>query len=319
MTTDGGMPLVFDIRRFSLNDGPGIRTTVFLKGCPLSCIWCHNPESMNAEAEMFYYPSLCVRCGECLAVCPEGAILAPPSYGIDRDLCTACGKCADICPSGALKTVGKYYSPDALVEELLKDMTLYKTSGGGVTFSGGESGLFTVYTGEVMRALKEYGIPVAIQTSGMFDLAGFRERMLPHIDLIYFDLKIFDSWKHREYTGEGNRRIWDNFLELASDRSADMIPRMPLVPGITADRKNLSGIAGLLKEAGCDKYELLSYHTGGIAKRCALGKAVPHCLPEAIMGPEEEQGWKAFFAGKMEGGMSAFNSRPEGSVLWLYQ
>lgn len=314
-----GTPLVFDIRRFSLDDGPGIRTTVFLKGCSLACIWCHNPESMSADAEIIHNPSVCIQCGECFAVCPEGAVLIPPPSGIDRTLCTGCGKCVEVCPSTALRITGGYYPPDSLVMELLKDKGYFETSGGGVTFSGGEPCLYSEYLNEVMRLLKAHGIPVAIQTAGLFDLAEFREKILPHLDLIYFDLKLFDSWRHREYTGTGNGKIWDNFIALAGEKAVELIPRVPLVPGITADRNNLSGLAGLIRDAGCRQYELLPYHPGGIAKWRALGKPVPHCLPQGMMSPEEEHGWKAFFGEKIGRESAALKQRPRGSSLWLYQ
>ncbi|NOZ69311.1 MAG: glycyl-radical enzyme activating protein [Deferribacteres bacterium] len=160
-------PLIFNIRRFALDDGPGIRTTVFLKGCPLSCIWCHNPESMDPAAEVAFYPDRCILCGDCRRVCSEGAVSMHDMQRINREQCTACGRCADICPAGAVELIGGYYLAGELVEILLRDRVFYETSNGGVTFSGGEPALYTRYLQPVMEELKKNNIHIAIQTSGI--------------------------------------------------------------------------------------------------------------------------------------------------------
>ena len=297
MNIPAASPLVFDILHFALDDGPGIRTTVFLKGCPLSCVWCHNPESLSPEEEIAFYPALCINCGDCEKVCTEKAAQMNHSGRIIREKCVACGVCAEKCPSTALKIVGKYYPVNKLVEELMKDRIFYETSHGGITFSGGEPALHMDYLGEVMRRLKEYNIPIAIQTSGEFDLKEFKEKLLPSIDLIFYDIKLFDSEKHREYTGVGNEQILDNFVSLANDRNIIIIPRIPLIPGITATEENLIQIARFIKSAGCAKYELLPYNPGGIPKMQAIRKSAPQCLPHITMSAEEEERWKSLVEG----------------------
>jgi pyruvate formate lyase activating enzyme len=297
MNIPAARPLVFDILHFALDDGPGIRTTVFLKGCPLSCVWCHNPESLSPEEEIAFYPALCINCGDCEKVCTENAAQMNHHGRIIREKCVACEVCAEKCPSTALKIVGKHYPVNELVEELMKDRIFYETSRGGITFSGGEPTLHMDYLGEVMRRLKEYNIPIAIQTSGEFYIKEFKKKLLPHIDLIFYDIKLFDSQKHREYTGMGNEQILQNFLYLVDERNVTIIPRTPLIPGITATEENLVQIAGFIRRAGCAKYELLPYNPGCIAKMQALGKSVPHCLPRFTMSAEEEEGWKSLFEG----------------------
>ncbi len=292
MTESAVKPLIFDIRHFALDDGPGIRTTVFFKGCPLSCVWCHNPESISLQREITFNHALCISCADCEKVCPENAARMNHAGRIVRERCIACGVCAEKCPSTAIKIAGEYYSVNELVEELMKDRIFYKTSNGGVTFSGGEPALHADYLGDVMRDLKRYGVHIAIQTSGMFDIKEFREKVLPYTDLIFYDVKLFDSQRHREYTGAGNERILDNLISLARDRKAIIIPRTPLIPGITATEENLLQIAGFIKEAGCTRYELLPYNPGGIAKREAAGKPVPQCLSRNMMGAEEERRWR---------------------------
>lgn len=287
------MPLVFDVRRLALDDGPGIRTTVFLKGCPLSCVWCHNPESISPRAEIVFHPTLCIRCGVCEEICPEGAARMESPGRILREKCVACGACTEQCPSTALRIAGKYYPVDELVEELMKDRIFYETSHGGVTFSGGEPTLHMDYLSTVTRELKKYDIHIAMQTSGMFDLKEFRKKLLPRIDLIYYDFKFYDSEKHRQYTGAGNERILDNFVSLASDLKNRIIPRTPLIPNITATEENLRQIADFVRSRGCTQYELLPYNPGGIDKMQSVGRSMPQSLPRRMMSPEEGKKWEA--------------------------
>ena len=302
MKHDAAYPLVFDVRGFSLDDGPGIRTTVFLKGCPLSCAWCHNPESWKAEREIAFYPRLCIGCGDCVRSCPEGAAGMDLPGRIQRSRCTACGACVDACPSTALKVVGMHYEPDELVALLLDNRVFYEISGGGVTFSGGEPTLHMDYLRRVMQRLKQQGVHIAVQTSGMFELREFREKVLPFTDLIYYDIKFLDSGLHKKYTGAGNERILENFRALRKEADVELVPRTPLIPGITAEEKNIDAIARFVKAEGCERYDLLPYNPGGIGKRQAIGRTGGRGLPSGMMGVEEEGAWMSFARDKHSGG-----------------
>ncbi len=282
-------PLIFNIHRFALDDGPGIRTTVFLKGCPLSCIWCHNPEGMRAGREMALDPNRCIACGACRAVCPEGAVSEKPDLRIDRRRCTACARCAERCPATAIQVMGRRHSLGGLLELLLRDSNFYAASGGGVTFSGGEPTLFMAYLGAALKALKEENLHTAIQTCGLFDYRAFSRQVLPVTDLIMFDLKFIDSARHRRYTGKDNGVILENFRRLTREARGRVLPRLPLVPGITATRSNLKEIAFFLAELGYGRCDLLPYHPGGIEKRKSLGIKTPPGLPERPLRPEEEE------------------------------
>ncbi len=295
MSNEERRPLIANIHHFALDDGPGLRTTVFFKGCPLSCLWCHNPESMSSSREIAFYPKLCIQCGDCMKVCSEDAIQLDTTERILREKCSVCGRCAEICPARALRIIGAYYSAGELVEILMKDRIFYETSNGGVTFSGGEPTLYADYAGEVMKELKKNLIHIAIQTSGMFDMYEFQAKLLPYIDLIYYDIKLFDSEGHRKYTGSGNTRILENFIYLIKLSNVKIIPRVPLVPNITATTENLTQLAAFFSNAGCLTYELLPYNSGGIAKRHSLGKTIPQELIDLRYDVEREKTWRELF------------------------
>lgn len=283
-----GPPLICNLHRFAQDDGPGIRTTVFVKGCPLSCHWCHNPEAMRPEPEVAYFPDRCIGCGACAAACPEGAIAGDPSPRIDRSRCTACGACADSCPAMAIRRIGEAYPLAALLEALLRDRCFFETSGGGVTFSGGEPTLFMEYLGSALRALKSAGLHTAIETCGMFDYRAFARQILPFVDLIMFDIKLIDSAEHRRYTGRDNRIILENFRRLTRDAGARVLPRVPLVPAVTVTPGNLSAIATLLADLGCRRCDLLPYIPAGIAKRRVIGMALPPDLADTPLPLADE-------------------------------
>lgn len=282
------LPLIFDIRHGSLDDGPGIRTTVFFKGCPLSCSWCHNPESLRTEAEIFWDARSCVGCHACRAVCPGGASGVLPEVTFYRERCTACGACAEECPSNARRLSGRHYPVEELVSILLLDRGFYRATG-GVTFSGGEPTLHVEYLSSVLRILKKENISTALQTCGAFDLDNFRRSLLPCLDLVYFDLKLCDTTSHRRYTGFGNEQLLANFSALSREMGERLVPRVPLVPGITATELNLIEIARFLRELGITLCQLLPFNPGGIEKRRLLGQHFSPEIPESFMDRETER------------------------------
>jgi pyruvate formate lyase activating enzyme len=279
------VPLVADIKRHSLEDGPGIRSVVFFKGCPLRCVFCHNPELQNLDRELVFSVGRCIRCGSCVAACPEHASSLERGDRIDRPRCNDCGECVIACPSSALAYVGRSYEIGELVEVLLRDQAYYRESGGGVTLSGGECTMFPEYLEALACALKGEGTHLLVETSGEFDGAWFIDRLLPLVDLIYFDLKIADAEVHRRHTGRGNRRIWEN-LALLLQQSAERVEvRIPLVPGITATPENLSTLGQRLRALGVRRAILLPYNPLGKEMAMRLGRESPD-VPDGFMGKE---------------------------------
>ena len=290
------LPLIFDIKRFALDDGPGIRTTVFLKGCPLACQWCHNPESISPSQEIAFYPQKCVNCGDCQSVCPENAIEMGKPDRIDRAKCSLCNQCIDICPSTALKSIGKYFTVGELVQTLMKDNIFYDTSNGGITFSGGEPLLFMDYLEEVIKEIKKENIHIAIQTAGLFDIMEFKSKILPSIDLIFFDLKFIDPMLHKEYTGRMNSQILDNFFELARNTNVQIVPRVPLIPRITTVTSNLIAIANFLRQVGCIEYQLLPFNSIGQSKNYYTERSRQSNSIDIISEYKRENEWRRIFA-----------------------
>jgi pyruvate formate lyase activating enzyme len=287
------------MHRWALDDGPGIRTVVFLKGCPLSCSWCHNPEGMRVERESACYPDRCILCGSCKAVCPEAAISDSPSRQIDRGRCSACGRCADSCPAKAIVTIGKGYPLEELLELILRDRHFFAASGGGVTFSGGEPTLRMDYLGAALAALKAENLHTAIQTSGMFDYDNFSRKVLPFSDLIMFDIKFIDAALHARYTGQDNRLILENLRRLTREAGSRVLPRVPLVPGITATEGNLREIASLLAQLGYSRCDLLPYNPAGVEKLRALGMNMPLHPPPVTLGRGEEDALRKLFKDRL--------------------
>jgi len=279
------VPLVADIKRHSLEDGPGIRSVVFFKGCPLRCVFCHNPEMQRPDRELIFRVERCIRCGSCVVACSEHAISLEREDRVDRRRCNDCGKCVTACPSSALAYVGRSYEVNELVEVLLRDEAYYRESGGGVTFSGGECTMFPDYLEAIARALKQKGTHLLVETAGEFDGAWFVNRLLPLVDLVYFDLKIADAEVHRAYTGGGNQRIWEN-LALLLRRSAEKVEvRIPLVPGVTATPENLSILGQRLRTLGVRRAILLPYNPLGKEMAMRLGRGSPD-LPDGFMSKE---------------------------------
>jgi len=271
---------VFSIQHFCLQDGPGIRSIVFFKGCPLRCAWCQNPESWNIEPDIGFKAHLCMDCGFCVSACAHGALARPGPA--DMAKCRHCFACVERCPTGARVRVGETMSVSTLFAALEPEFPLFAESGGGVTLSGGEPTLHAPLCGDLTGLLQAQGINVALSTCGQFTFPELNAnealaRLLRDMDLILFDLKIWNPEKHRAYCGGGNRRIKENFVRL---RKAFLLgagppvrPRLPLVPGITDTQENLKGWAGFLHEAGCHRLTLVPYHRLGEPKRTWLGIA----------------------------------------------
>ncbi len=268
--------LIFDLKRDCSEDGPGIRTTVFFKGCPLACVWCQNPEGREQCPELSFekrscYPSECKT--PCIEVCPENSLsLRRGELSIDRASCTGCNRCTGVCPTGALEATGYWIDFDDLMYRLLIDKPFYDSSGGGVTLSGGEVTQQMEFAGRLLQALQQKGIDTAIETSGFFNYRRFAELMLPWLDLVYFDLKLIDEAESRKYTGQTNRLILDNFVRLVRESKVPVVPRVPLIPGITTTERNLGGIARFLKQNGVDAATLLPYNPLWTDKAAKLGK-----------------------------------------------
>jgi pyruvate formate lyase activating enzyme len=265
---DTGRPLIFDIAKGSFVDGPGIRTTVFFKGCPLRCVWCHNPEARFPHQELFFFAEDCIGCGRCSA-----------------------GK---TCFTLAKREVGLYYPPTGLLTLLLSDKTYYLTSGGGVTFSGGEPLLFIDYLAGLLPLLKDEGIHITIQTCGFFDYPLFEQKILPYVDLVHFDLKLLDPAEHLKYTGQPNAQILANFTKLVST-GIPVLPRMALIPDYTATCENLAQAARFLAGLHITNCEFLPYNPLGIAKAERLGRTLPSALARQGMTPAMLEHWVGYY------------------------
>jgi len=289
-------PLVAEIKRNSLDDGPGIRSVVFFKGCPLRCVWCHNPECIRPEAEILYRQAACMGCGACVESCESGALGAGGPAALAREACTLCGACVEECPTGALSLVGTAYTPAALARELGRDKAFYGNSGGGVTLSGGEPTLFMDYTAALAEILRKEGIHVLLETCGEFSWEVFQEKLLPHISQVFIDLKLCDDALHRRFTGRGNDRIKQNIRNLSNVPTLDVLVRVPLVPEVTATRQNLEAIAGWLRAAGICRLALLPYNPLWFTKARGLGRT-PDYRRDTWMSTEERAAVKGIFQG----------------------
>ena len=273
----GATGLVFSIERFAIHDGPGIRVAVFLKGCPLRCLWCHSPESQSTTAELLIKSDRCIVCGSCVPACGVEAITeAEHGFETHRDRCDACGTCADICPTGARSIAGRSIDVPTLMREIQKDRVFLDRSSGGVTFSGGEPLLQPAFVAEALAACKAAGLHTAIETSGFASDAAID--VAAGADLILFDLKLHDDDRHRAATGVSNRIILRNFANLAARRRASMRVRIPLVPGVNDDDENLAALGRVIAAAGVTVVDVLPYHTAGIAKYRRLER--PYGLPD---------------------------------------
>lgn len=254
---------IFNIQKYSIHDGPGIRTTVFLKGCPLNCSWCHNPESQSFDKELLFFPNRCINCGECMRICK---VMRKP------ELCIKCGQCAEICCTNAIELAGKEIEADELLKELEKDIIFYDSSKGGVTISGGEPLSQPDFTLKLLKGCKRKGIHTAVDTCGFGKPEDLRE-IANFADLFLYDIKLMDKEKHLQYTGAGNDLIMEN-LKLLSSRSKRIWIRIPLIPGINDDEGNIRATANLVRNtAGVEQVNLLPYHNAAAEKYNRLNKA----------------------------------------------
>lgn len=296
-------PLIVDIKRHSLEDGPGIRSVAFFKGCPLRCIFCHSPETQHPRQEIAFFPGRCSSFRHCAAACPENAVDDQLPGRLDRQLCTRCGLCVQACPTGSLSLIGRPFTVDELSEILLRDLPFYRHSGGGVTLSGGESTLYPRYLEQLLQRLKAAGIHVALETCGHFRYQAFQRRILPYLDLIYFDVKFADAKLHRRFTGRSNARILRNLRRLLQEKRVEVHPRTPLVPAVTATRENLLAIGRLLRAYGAKDHTLLPYNPMGIAMAECLGRPRPP-LPDRFMKQEEEERLREMLQAQVRQGSS---------------
>ncbi len=264
--------MIFDIIRNSFVDGPGIRTTVFLKGCNLSCAWCHNPESQSAARQMMFYKNKCNGCGKCQEVCH-----------FDLEDCDFCGKCELYCPNNARKICGKEMSSEEVLCEVLKDKMFYDASGGGVTFSGGESMLQIDFLSEALKLCKEKGMHTAVDTAGHLPWEYF-EKIMPYTDMFLYDVKCATDDLHKKWTGVSNKLILENLKRLSDSFEGKIIIRIPVIGGVNDNEDEMKKISGILKDIRYDAAELLPYHKMGEHKYEVLGKKA-----QLFYAPTKEQ------------------------------
>ncbi len=257
--------IVFDLQRFCIHDGPGIRTVIFFKGCPLRCLWCQNPEGLDPEPEVAFSREKCLGCRECQGVCPLQAISFEGAGRINRDLCDRCGKCVEVCQSGALEIVGRLYSPEELLGEAMDDMPFFAASGGGITLSGGEPTCQAGFLAGFLPLCKEQGLHVALETCGYLDHKKLGS-LLPFLDLVLYDVKAVDPSLHRRLTGRDSALIRQNLERLLGRDVSKVRVRVPLVPGLTATDKNLTDIIRFLRTHGVSEVSLVPYHRMGEGK-----------------------------------------------------
>ena len=287
---------LFDIQRYALHDGPGIRTAVFFKGCPLSCWWCHNPEGQSPQPNLMYFENRCLVCGECIRVCPHGAVHCLNGEIHTSSACQVCGTCADACPAGARKTVGRRMTVSEVMREIQKDLIFWDESGGGVTFTGGEPLAQPFFLQSLLDACREKRINTVVETCGLAKkdvVVDLSEKA----SLFLYDLKILDPAKHKKYTGVANDSILEN-LEALAEKKRRVIVRYPLIPYINDDSGNVRRMVALLSRLHLRQIHLLPYHETGTEKYKRLGwgfrledvKAVPASLVKKIAGEFERAG-----------------------------
>lgn len=263
--------LIVEIKRNALDDGPGIRTLIFFKGCPLSCVWCQNPETKSTSLEISFEEEVCTQCGNCISLCTQDAISLTNEFRINRSKCNLCGICIENCPNNAIKFVGKQYSIADLIQVILKDKIFYDNSGGGVTLSGGEPLYHINYLHDLLKELRKNNIHSCIETSGFYNRKEFENLIVPYSDLIYFDLKIFNPQKHKKYCKVSNEIIIRNFESLINKGTVQVLPRIPLIPLITDTHENLEALAEYLNSLNITEIGLLPYNPLWLNKPKKIG------------------------------------------------
>ena len=276
--------LVFDIQRFSIHDGPGIRTIVFLNGCPLSCKWCSNPESQILKPVIMYQSMNCMHCGRCVAACKKNAISFENEGFINREICTACGECVNVCPASALTLKGRKMTVEQVIKELKKDAINYRRSGGGITLSGGEPLVQSDFSKELLKAAKAQGWHTAIETTGYANKK-IIEEVFPYIDLALMDIKNINSSIHKEYTGVTNEIILENAKRISE--ITNTVVRVPVIPEFNSSKERILEICNFVKTLNDVKtIHLLPYHTYGQNKYELLGR--DYLMKQTISLSEDE-------------------------------
>ncbi|OLN29178.1 Pyruvate formate-lyase activating enzyme [Desulfosporosinus metallidurans] len=277
---------IVNIMKYSIHDGPGIRTTVFFKGCPLNCQWCHNPESQGFGQELMYWPDRCIGCGQCLEICSNGAVISTAGkLEYLRDQCLACGACCKACHAGVRELVAKTMSVSEVMAEIEKDLIFYDESGGGVTFSGGEAVMQPVFLLEMLKECRKKEIHTAVETCGYVNLE-FLQMISDYVDLFLYDLKLMDRQKHQDFTGVPNVLILDNLRWLV-EHHPRIIVRVPIIPGINDDEENLSQLGNFVASLKrVTELHILPYHKAGVDKYQRLGLAY---LLSDIQSPDNER------------------------------
>ena len=273
MTDSNDTGLIFDIKRYAINDGPGIRIVIFLKGCNLNCSWCHNPEGISTRQERMYSQSKCISCGLCVSSCPTKALtLTPGGIETDTSLCELSGNCARVCPTKAIEISGHRMSVGEIMTEIGKERIFFDQSGGGVTFSGGEPLMHADFLIQLLKSCGKQGIHRAVDTAGLSKTDVLLE-VAKHTDLFLYDLKMFDLERHRKWTGVSNQTILEN-LEILAKTGAHIILRIPLIGGINDDQQNMEDTAAFVASLSGEKKEvnLLVYHKSALNKYGKLGR-----------------------------------------------
>ena len=305
MNADYGM--IFNIQKFSINDGPGIRTVVFFKGCPLKCTWCANPESQEPRLQILWDAKKCLHCETCVRSCPTQAVTAVDGkISVDHKKCSGAGVCSERgiciekCPAHALKPEGQRKTVDEILNVVMQDLPFYEESGGGVTLSGGEATMQPEFAIELLRALKSKNIHTAIETTGFASPAIFR-RIVEYVDLLLFDIKHWDETRHRDKTGVSNAPILLN-MKFAIDAGKDVLPRLPVIPHYNDSIDDAKGFVRRLREVGATKVQLLPFHQFGENKYSMLGRDYEFSHVKALH-PEDLTAFRQVF---VDAGIDAF-------------